>query len=90
MKCLLTLLKERELSAQEIKQILLIVDEWLSSRYPVLGALYNGEILKKALPVLEEELGSIQISLMKEIPLEAPDYPKVIQIIKSFKQSVAI
>lgn len=90
MKCLLALLKERELSAHEIKQILLIVDEWLGTHYPVLGALFNGEILKKALLLLEEEAGSIQISLMKEIPLEAPDYPKVIQIIKSFKQSIAI
>ena len=90
MQCLLARLKERELSAHEIRQSLLIIDEWLSSQYPVLGALYNTGILKKALPLLEEESIQVRLIPLKQIPLDAPDYPKVVQIVKLFKQSVAI
>ena len=89
MNCLLARLKERELSAHEIRHSLLVIDEWLSSLYPVLGTLYNTTILKKALTLLEEELSTVQFTPLKQIPLHTPD-PKVIQIIKSFKQSAAI
>jgi hypothetical protein len=90
MHCLLARLKERELSAYEIRQSLLIIEEWLGSKYPVLGALYTTEILKKVLPLLEEELIQVRFTSLKQIPLDVPGYPKVIQIVKSFKQSVAI
>ena len=90
MHCLLTQLKERKLSAHEIRQSLLVIDEWLSTQYPVLGTLYNTAILKKILCLLEEELTVVRFTQLKQIPLDAPDYSKVVQIVKSFKQSVAI
>ena len=54
MQSLVESFQQSGLSAEQMKKSLLVIEEWLDEKFPVLAKVYHSEMLNKAMKEIDE------------------------------------